>query len=153
VSTRAADLFRALALLLEASSGRARHSIVLIDVDGLTEINRSLGADAGGAVLAHVSRALAGGLEAEETAAHWAGDQYVLLLPGAGTRTAVRRARRLVEGVAERPASRGVAVTATAGVATFPVHGASVPALVEAAHLALRTAKNRERVGRPPRIA
>ena len=131
------ELFRELAALLADDPSRVRrHAIAVLDVDGLTAINRERGARAGDAVLAAVADALARELRPGERAAWWAGDQYVALFPGIGRRQAIRRTRRIL---ARLP------VALSAGVAAYPRDGESNAALVDVAGAALVCAKSGRR--------
>ena len=135
------DLFARLAAALAASSRADRHAIVIVDVDDLTAVNRTHGTAAGDAVLDAVSRGLGAALQRDELAARWAGDQFAVLLPGAGRRAALRRARVIVGAVAA-PAAAGVpAVSVSAGVAASPAHGTTNARLIEAGARALCRAK------------
>jgi diguanylate cyclase (GGDEF)-like protein len=127
---------------LEGDTSRGnRHAIAVLDVDGLTEINRVYGRITGDAVLASLADALAPSLRAGEQAAWWAGDQCVVLFPGAARRKALRRTRRIVARIAGRTSSSEPTVSVSAGVAAYPVDGITNSALVDAAAAALRRAK------------
>jgi diguanylate cyclase (GGDEF)-like protein len=131
------ELFRTLARLTTADcSERRRHALALVDVDELGTINADEGVTAGTRALLLVLRSMAGTLRHGEHAARWAGDQYVLLLPGIGRRAALRRTRRIVSVV-----NREAGLSVSAGVAIYPVDGRTSTELVDAAHVALRVAK------------
>ena len=116
------DLFARLAAALATASRTDRHAIVIVDVDDLTAINRTHGTAAGDGVVDAVWRAVAGALGGDELAARWAGDQFVVFLPGAGRRAARRRARAIVAAVAAPAAPGRAAISASAGVAASPAH-------------------------------
>jgi len=94
-------------------------SLLLVDVDGLKEINDRSGHLAGNRALQHVARLLRDRKRAEDLAARWGGDEFVLLLPGADASAAERVAREIVQAArgADLEAPLG-AVTVTIGVAT-----------------------------------
>ena len=135
------DLFARLAAALATASRTDRHAIVIVDVDDLTAINRTHGTAAGDGVVDAVWRAVAGALGGDELAARWAGDQFVVFLPGAGRRAARRRARAIVAAVAAPAAPGRAAISASAGVAASPAHGATNATLIEAGADALCRAK------------
>jgi diguanylate cyclase (GGDEF)-like protein len=145
-SPHAVEVFRALTVLLNHDGPlRNQHAIALLDMDRLTEINLAYGRAAGAATLGRVSTALKQALQPGEQAAYWAGDQYVLLLPGAGRRAALWRTRRILSHVA-RPAEQGwPAVSLSAGIASYPADGLTNLSLVEAAAVELRRAKRHGR--------
>ena len=94
-------------------------SFLLVDLDGLKEINDRWGHMAGNAALRHVARIVRERKRTEDLAARWGGDEFVLLLPGADEDAAERVAREIL-----RAAQRAVLktppgpVTVTIGVAT-----------------------------------
>jgi len=94
-------------------------SLLLVDVDGLKEVNDRWGHMAGNRVLQNVARLLRERKRAEDLAARWGGDEFVLLLPGADASAAERVAREIVQAAGgahvEAPSE---AVTVTIGVAT-----------------------------------
>lgn len=143
----ARDLFRLLAASLRRRGARrARAAIALIDVDGLTQTNVTHGARQGDAVLERLSNALVDALTpGVETAARWAGDQYVVLLPGAARSVALERTRRIVTDVNDRLRESEPTVTVSAGVAAHPADGRTNADLVDAARRALHDAKRHGR--------
>jgi diguanylate cyclase (GGDEF)-like protein len=140
---RAHELFRLLSLLLaDDPFNRARHGIAVLDVDRLTQLNLGHGRLAGDGVLASVSDSLARALQRDEQAAHWAGDQYVVLLPGAARRRALERKRELLSHTLFRGARPLPGFSVRAGVATYPFDATTNWDLVEVAAAALRRAKS-----------
>jgi len=94
-------------------------SLLLIDVDGLKEINDRWGHMAGNAALRHVARLVRDRKRTEDLAARWGGDEFVLLLPGADADAAERVAGEVVRAAARSPLkSPPTTVTVTIGVAT-----------------------------------
>jgi diguanylate cyclase (GGDEF)-like protein len=137
------ELFRLLSvLLMDDPFHRARHGIAVLDVDGLTELNLAYGRLAGDRVLASVADSLACALQRDEQAAHWAGDQYVVLLAGATRRKALGRTRQLTISTVSRGADTVPRFTVSAGVATYPFDATTNWDLVEVAAAALRRAKS-----------
>jgi diguanylate cyclase (GGDEF)-like protein len=98
---------------------RQPRSLLIVDVDGLKEINDRWGHMAGNAALRHVARLVRERKRTEDLAARWGGDEFVLLLPGADASAAERVAREIVQAAREAnlEAPPG-AVTVTIGVAT-----------------------------------
>ena len=94
-------------------------SLLLIDVDGLKEINDRWGHLPGNAALRHVARLVRQRKRTEDLAARWGGDEFVLLLPGADAASAERVARDIVQE-AQRSTLKSPPgpVTVTIGVAT-----------------------------------
>lgn len=130
--------------LLNSSRSSGRVAVLLIDLDGFEQINVTHGTEAGDELLAEVGRRLRPTLRAGDTAARLGVDEFVVLL--LGTRSAdeaLRVARRIVRAL-EAPftLSSGIAdVRASIGIAGEWSHLHTVDALLEAAALALRDAK------------
>lgn len=90
-------------------------ALVLLDLDGFKRVNDTRGHDAGDTVLSDLGRYLARGLRDQDAVARYGGDEFVLVLRGAGD-GATPAAERLVAGWRElRPPA-----TFSAGLA---VHG------------------------------
>lgn len=139
-----AEVFRLLAHLLRTSPHSAgTHSLALIDIDGLTRINRTHGRSTGDALLSHVSETLATSMRRGERAARWAGDQYVIVLPDVGRSEGTRRVSAMLASLPARrdPGMSTVEVSASAGGATYPSNGTDNISLLDAAAAALHEAK------------
>ncbi len=118
-------------------------ALVLLDVDGMRNINERLGRDGGHRVLADLGRMLQRELRAPDFVARYGGEEFLLLLPEtnleAGRQT-VHRIRNRLGPAGLGDLHLGVRLRLTAGVVTYPHPGAHKPedlfALVEAALLA-----------------
>ena len=142
------DLFAR--LQREVSDG-TNVSVLVIDVDRFKHINDTHGHLVGDEVLRSVAKALQKQVRADSFLARYAGDEFVLVLPGLDIDEAAGVADRLRAAVEQiRPARRpsdpmGVAVTLSIGVASAPTHGNTAEELFEAADGALLEAKRRGR--------
>jgi len=102
-------------------------ALLLVDVDGLKDINDRWGHMAGNAALRHVARIVRERKRTEDLAARWGGDEFVLLLPGADAPAAERVAGDILRA-AERSVLKGppsrvtVTIGIAAGVAASPRH-------------------------------
>ena len=110
------------------SRSRDCYAVLMIDVDNFKTVNDGLGHAAGDALLLEVSRRLAMGIRAGDTAARLGGDEFAILLedlsePAAASRVAegLRTALRAPFSVA----GRALSISATFGVATSPGQGAA----------------------------
>ncbi len=113
-------------------------AVALFDVDDLTGFNDENGRLAGDAVLREVAAVISETIRFVDTVARWGGDEFMLVAPGAKGTTVVRR---IVEAVAAKPIAGDRQRTVSAGLARFPVDGATSEALVGAATSALGAAR------------
>jgi diguanylate cyclase (GGDEF)-like protein len=150
-------LDRALASDLAARPRTGPLSVLLVDVDHFKAVNDRFGHAAGDRVLTAVAGTLAGAVREGDTAARLGGEEFVLVLPGAGREQALERADQVRRAVAAgRLVLDGahVGVTVSVGVAVCPADGTTAGALLEAADRALYTAKatGRDRVVAADRV-
>jgi diguanylate cyclase len=139
---------RALINALEGEIRRSRRTaqplaVVLLDLDGLKQINDRHGHLAGSLAIRRVAEALLGSCRATDTAARFGGDEFALVLPETGEAAAWHVAR----GVADRLATDAEKpnLSISVGVAVYPGHGETVEALLNAADVALYETKERRK--------
>lgn len=129
-------------------------SVLMLDLDRFRDINTKFGSVAGDAVIANASTAFSRVLRDCDIAARLSGDEFAVLLPGAGRETALKLAdgiRREIEQlwlefrVAPDRAPERLSVTVSVGAAVFPAHGTDPEALLKAADEALFKAKREGR--------
>jgi diguanylate cyclase (GGDEF)-like protein len=127
-------------------------SLIMLDLDNFKQINDQAGHDAGDMALRLLADNLRAELRAVDTAARFGGDEFVIILPQANSEGALLVAERLRKRMAEIDVPNFGQVTASLGVATFPLHASSRDTLVVAADRALYNSKNcgRNRVSLPP---
>lgn len=125
-------------------------TLVLIDLDRFKAFNDRYGHGAGNRLLAAVGRTLLHEKRDADIAARFGGEEFAVLVPGRAT-DGVVLADRLRRAIAEVPAVRldrhtlPDIVTASAGVATFPLDARDGTELFEVADRALYEAKRRGR--------
>ena len=126
-------------------------SLIMLDLDHFKHINDRAGHDAGDVALCMLADNLRAELRAVDTAARFGGDEFVVILPQANSEGALLVAERLRRRISEIDVPYFGQVTASLGVATFPVHASSRDTLVVAADPALYSSKNsgRNRVSLP----
>jgi diguanylate cyclase (GGDEF)-like protein len=144
-------LDRELAAALARRPRAGQLSLLVVDVDHFKSVNDRFGHAAGDTVLTSVATTLSAAVRAGDTAARLGGEEFVLVLPGAGREQAIERAeqvRRQVAAVRHLLDGDDVGVTVSIGVAVCPADGSDPAALLEAADHALYTAKatGRDRV-------
>jgi diguanylate cyclase (GGDEF)-like protein len=124
----------------------------MIDLDHFKSVNDRFGHDAGDRVLAGVAQLLQAHVRAGDMACRLGGEEFALVLPDATLDAAQRRAGELqaaIHGLELRHRGRSLdGITASFGIALFPVHASDPDALLLAADRALYEAKaaGRDRV-------
>ena len=122
-------------------------SLVMLDLDGFKAINDQFGHATGDRVLKRVSEVMTHAVRSIDIIGRYGGDEFVIILPETDTYFAARMAERVREDIAKTDISRGISdrivnkITASIGVATFPLHGKSTEVLVDHADEALYRAK------------
>jgi diguanylate cyclase (GGDEF)-like protein len=134
-----------------ATRARQPVSLVMLDVDHFKRVNDEHGHDAGDATLRFLSDVLRGELRAVDTAARYGGEEFAVILPQASLDAACAVAERLRARLEATDVPGIGIVTASFGVATFPVHATTSAALVSVADQILYSAKRagRNRVAVP----
>jgi diguanylate cyclase (GGDEF)-like protein len=126
-------------------------SLIMLDIDHFKRVNDTHGHDAGDAALRFLADVLRDELRGVDTAARYGGEEFAVILPQAnldGSLVVAERLRARLEGT-EIP---GIGhITASFGIATFPLHANSRNQLVSTADRALYEAKRegRNRVATP----
>ena len=129
-------------MVAQADRSGLQLSAILCDLDHFKEINDVYGHEKGDEALAAASTALRGALRDSDLAGRYGGEEFLILLPDTELEGALTLAEKLRADVAlvEVP---GVdrRLTASFGVACFPMDGADGTALVRIADRALYAAK------------
>jgi diguanylate cyclase (GGDEF)-like protein len=120
-----------------------RVGVIVADLDHFKEINDSQGHAAGDAVLTDVAYLLRKRLRAFDLAYRVGGEEFLILLPGAGIRKCATLAESLREGIAAETFGDGVSLTMSFGVSTSPIgEGFDYDTVFAAADEALYEAKS-----------
>jgi diguanylate cyclase (GGDEF)-like protein/PAS domain S-box-containing protein len=105
----------------DAAGGGLRAGAILLDLDGFTSVNDSVGHGAGDLLLAQAARRLRAAVPSQDTVARWGGDEFAVLVENAASAgEIVDIAERLAASIAATPfrvADRDVPLTASVGVA------------------------------------
>jgi len=135
--------------LLRSARNRSPLSILMFDIDHFKQFNDDFGHAVGDAVLVELGLMLTTQLRGADVACRYGGEEFVAVLPDCPLADAAIRAERLLEKTRALRVTGAVrAITVSIGVSAFPIHGATIQPLLEAADRALYAAKNsgRDRV-------
>jgi diguanylate cyclase (GGDEF)-like protein len=109
------------------------YSLLVLGVDGLKQVNESLGHDAGSQMIIAVAKAIGRSIRASDKAARMGGDIFVVLLDGADQAMAAGIAQRIRNNVYNgtlQVENRMVRATVSLGAATYPRDDGGLKALM-----------------------
>jgi diguanylate cyclase (GGDEF)-like protein len=124
-----------------AQAGAAPVSVVVLDLDHFKRINDTHGHAEGDRALAAAAARLRTVVRDGDAVGRLGGEEFVLVLPGAGAEAAREAAERARAALAEIPVGSG-RLACSAGVATFPDDAGDAAALLACADAALYAAKD-----------
>ncbi|WP_305782396.1 GGDEF domain-containing protein [Symbioplanes lichenis] len=136
------------ALLGEALVRRSPISVAMVDLDHFKQINDRLSHSTGDAVLQQVAELLAEFATGPMVAARMGGEEFLVIMPGAGAAEAAEqceRLRRLIRDHGWEPVTGTLPVTASIGVTTSDDGRGSPSALLSLADRNLYVAKREGR--------
>jgi diguanylate cyclase (GGDEF)-like protein len=129
-------------------SAAAAFGLVLVDLDELKALNDTQGHAAGDATLSRLATVLAGAIRRDDVAARVGGDEFAVLVDGAGTIEAALAVERLDAALTT------AGLSASVGWAAYPEDGDSAAAVRERADRRLYEQKARRRArGEDPSAA
>lgn len=123
-------------------------SIIMMDVDFFKNFNDSYGHKCGDVVLQDLANFLTENSRQGDVVCRYGGEEFVILMPNATVHDAYERAetwRHTYSARTIRYAGNDLSICFSAGVASFPLHGASGEAILYAADHALYLSKNEGR--------
>jgi diguanylate cyclase (GGDEF)-like protein len=123
-------------------------SLIFFDMDNLKDVNTRLGHAAGSRTLLEVSERVRGKIRKFDKLFRFGGDEFCIVLPETEWHGATEVAERVREVISGRPfltASRGSQgaqpMTASFGIASFPLHARTKEELVQRADRAMQSVK------------
>lgn len=121
----------------------ARHfSLIMMDLDGFKQVNERHGHLEGDKVISAVAQLLDARSRQTNIVARYGGDEFAILMPEAHTDQAEKLAERLRSGFEADPYLTAHGVTASFGIATFPVHGPTQEEILRVADAGMYLAKH-----------
>ncbi|MEV4639832.1 bifunctional diguanylate cyclase/phosphodiesterase [Actinoplanes sp. NPDC049548] len=120
-----------------------RGAMVLVDLNHFKEVNDTLGHHAGDELLKVVAERLVAALRPGDTVTRLGGDEFGVILPGAGPQEALALLTAARDRLTEEIVLDGIPLTieASFGVALYPEHGAGVEELLKSADAAMYQGK------------
>ncbi len=121
-------------------------ALLMIDLDLLREINNTYGHLAGDAILERIADVFRSSLRADDIAARFGGEEFVVLLPDTEAAAAFALAERIRETIGRQRVPIGeigevLSATVSIGVSMCPRDGTDTAALIHRADLAVYRAK------------
>lgn len=145
--TRGRFMAKAVAALETATARGVPFTVVIFDLDHFKRINDTFGHRTGDAVLERFGSLLLRGLRRGDVAGRIGGEEFAMVMPGAGSEAAMALVERIRAAFAEEAKwvdGQGVKATLSAGVAVAEPR-ATLDDVIEAADRALYSAKARGR--------
>ncbi|HMH53189.1 MAG TPA: diguanylate cyclase [Candidatus Acidoferrum sp.] len=119
--------------------------VAMLDLDHFKEFNDTFGHEAGDVLLTELGRFLRTAIRSGDVACRYGGEEFFLIMPELAAHDAERRFDEIRDAVKRLHVTyRGQSipgVTVSAGIATFPEHGAAGDELIRIADAALYRAK------------
>lgn len=133
----------------EIGKARSRNgvcSVLYIDLDNFKSYNDTLGHQAGDEILREFASILRGSVRDSDLPARYAGDEFVVILPGLDIQEAVAVGERIRSAVERHEFSDGrchhqIRLTVSIGVSTFPSQAEDESALIHQADQAMYRSK------------
>jgi diguanylate cyclase (GGDEF)-like protein/PAS domain S-box-containing protein len=127
-----------------AASGSRMVALLFIDLDGFKQVNDSLGHGVGDQLLKSVAKRLIASLRASDTVARLGGDEFTVILTTVPAQPEVERvAQKIIDTLALPYSFDGqlVRVSASVGIAIYPLHYDTTDRLLKGADEAMYEAK------------
>ncbi|HTS67892.1 MAG TPA: diguanylate cyclase, partial [Terriglobia bacterium] len=127
-------------------STRSAHSfsLIMIDLDGFKQVNDRHGHLEGDKVLTAVANLLRDRVRQSNVVARYGGDEFAIMMPETRTDQAQVLAERLRATLQADPYLGAHSITASFGIATFPVHGPTQEDILRVADSGMYLAKHQE---------
>lgn len=128
---------------------RSRFSLIFLDLDNLKNVNNLWGHLIGSRTLQEVGKRIISAVRGVDRVARFGGDEFCIILPQTDEAKARRVAERVRTSISGEPYRLGpgieIAMTASFGIATWPVHASTKDELVKAADRAMYEVKGEKK--------
>ncbi len=137
--------------ILHCQSSQSNCAIIFVDIDHFKHINDTWGHAAGDAVLYEVGQRLREGVRKDDCVGRYGGEEFAILLSNIEQWEAFELAERLRCSIAEAPyvwqreekqSAIPIPLTASFGLAAYPLDGLTARELLDTADTAMYTAKH-----------
>jgi diguanylate cyclase (GGDEF)-like protein len=118
-------------------------SLVILDLDSFKAFNDTYGHIEGDRLLKQLGLVLKGAVRDADEAFRYGGDEFAILLPQTSIKDAHEVAERVRHRITSEIKTGSVSVTASLGLASWPVDGIAISEIISAADKALYYAKQR----------
>lgn len=116
-------------------------SLILLDLDHFKTFNDNYGHLAGDEVLRRMGRCLESSIRSVDMAFRYGGEEFAVILPGTRLNDALKAAERIRNTIEAKASPGTIPVTASLGVATWPIDGMTKQDIIGRADAALYQAK------------
>ena len=130
--------------LFQADNDQNIVSILYIDIDRFKQVNDSFGHTGGDDVLRQVAKRISSCMGKADTVSRWAGDEFIVLLPGQSAGYAIGIASSIsgaLHSVIELDGDQELFVSCSIGIAEYPHEGRDMDALINSARSAMSVIK------------
>ncbi len=130
--------------LARAKRQHKQLALLFLDLDRFKDINDRLGHAAGDKLLQRVAERLVSCIRGGDTACRYGGDEFVILLPEVDDEKHALDVAGKIRMRLAKPClvdDHSIAVTASVGVAVYPIHGSNQHDLIKQADFAMYLAK------------
>jgi diguanylate cyclase (GGDEF)-like protein len=124
-------------------SARHHHQLglLMIDLDHLSHVNQSLGEERGDEAIRSAAQAIKQTVRDMDIVCRYGGEEFAVILPETQGKSSLEVAERIRTNVRLKDAPGVGVVTVSIGLSSYPEHGESALALIQAAQEALHVAK------------
>jgi diguanylate cyclase (GGDEF)-like protein len=115
--------------------------LIFIDLDGFKNINLSHGHRTGNEALRKAAGKIAESLETYSICGRFGGDEFVVVIPGISSESALKWTDSIIENIETLQEDMRILLSASAGIAEYPVDADGLNSIIHAADTAMYAAK------------